>query len=394
MRDPAAGAQASGSRYTRFLVPRSWPLAWLPVATVAELTVATAALALPTPTSSDAHAHAHAPPQTQARTAVVFSGPAFGSRYTVRVVMPGGDEAANERVRAAIAGQIALADRLFSGWNPASEISRLNAHASTEPFPVSRETLDVLELGRRASELSQGAFDASVFPLVDAWGFGPRGGARTPPSDHELAALRARVGYRLLALDAARSTVAKGRPDVTCDVSAIGDGWAADRIARAIVALGHPDVLVDVGGEVAARGRRADGGRWRVAVEWPDGAKEHTLVLELADAGVATSGDYRKGWTDEQGRRVSHIIDPRTGRPVAHDLASVSVVDADGAWADALATTLMVLGPDAGRALAARERLAARFVVRERDGRFAEWSTPAFESVVAAPGPSAPPRRP
>jgi FAD:protein FMN transferase len=168
---------------------------------------------------------------------------------------------------------------------------------------------------------------------VEAWGFGPHGATRTPPGDDELQALRARVGYRLLALDAARSTVAKARPDVACDVSAIGDGWAADRIARAIVALGHRDVLVDVGGEVAARGRRADGGRWRVAVEWPDGARRRTPVLELADAGVATSGDYRKVWTDAQGHRRSHILDPRTGRPVTHDLASVTVVDADGAWA-------------------------------------------------------------
>jgi thiamine biosynthesis lipoprotein len=229
---------------------------------------------------------------------------------------------------------------------------------------------------------------------VEAWGFGPKGTPGTVPSDDQLAALRARVGYRQLVLDGARSTVAKARPDVACDVSAIGDGWSADRIARAIVALGHPDVLVDVGGEVAARGRRADGGRWRVAVEWPDGAREHTLVLELADAGVATSGDYRKAWTDAQGRRLSHIIDPRTGRPVTHDLASVTVVDADGAWADALATTLMVLGPDAGRALAARERLRARFVIRQPDGRFAEWSTPAFESVVAAQASSEPSRKP
>ena len=281
---------------------------------------------------------------------VVFSGPAFGSRYAVRVVLAVGDEPANEKVRGAIASQIALADRLFSGWNPESEISRLNAHASTAPFPVSRETLEALELARRASELSQGAFDATVLPLVEAWGFGPHAAVRKPPGDDELQALRERLGYRLLALDAARSTVAKARPDVACDVSAIGDGWAADRIARAIVALGHPDVLVDVGGEVAARGRRADGGRWRVAVEWPDGARGRTPVLELADAGVATSGDYRKVWIDAEGHRLSHILDPRTGRPVAHALASVTVVDADGAWADALATTLMVLGPDAGRA--------------------------------------------
>jgi len=376
MSDRTAAAQAFGSSYTRLLVPRSWLLAWLLVVAVAD------------------PARAQQPEGTAPRAAVVFSGPAFGSRYTVRVVMAAGDEPANEKIRAAIAGQIALADRLLSGWNPESEISRLNAHASSAPFPVSRETVEALELARRASELSQGAFDATVLPLVEAWGFGPKGTKGSAPSEDELEALRSRVGYRLLVLDAARATVAKARPDVACDFSAIGDGWSADRIARAIVALGHPDVLVDVGGEVAARGRRADGGRWRVAVEWPDGAREHTLVLELADAGVATSGDYRKVWTDAQGHRQSHIIDPRTGRPVTHDLASVTVVDADGAWADALATTLMVLGPDAGRALAARERLVARFVIRQPDGRFAEWSTPAFESVVAPQASSGPSRRP
>jgi thiamine biosynthesis lipoprotein len=188
--------------------------------------------------------------------------------------------------------------------------------------------------------------------------------------------------------------VSKARPDVRCDVSGFGEGWTADRVAGALVALGHEDVLVDIGGDVAARGRRADGAPWRVAVEWPDGAREHTLVLELQDAGVTTSGDYRKTWTDAQGRRVSHLLDPRTGQPIGHELASVSVVHRDAAWADALDTALMVLGPEAGRALAVREHLAARFVVRQKDGGFAEWSTPEFEAVVAASREPEPPRKP
>ncbi len=313
----------------------------------------------------------------------------MGSRYTVRVVMAGG-EAANERIRTAISRELALVDRLFSGWTEASEISRLNAHASTAPFRVSPETLAVLELGRRASELSGGAFDVTVAPLVEAWGFGPSGSPRAVPAADVLVAQRARVGYRLLRLDAGVPSVTKARPDVACDVSAIAGGWAADRIAGALAALGYRDLLVDVGGEVSARGRRADGGRWRVAVEWPDQARERTLVLELEDAAVATSGAYRKAWSDAQGRRLSHILDPRTGRPIAHDLASVTVVDRDGAWADTLATALLVLGPQDGLRLAARERMAARFVERQKDGRFAEWSTPAFLGMLAAtPGPSA-----
>jgi thiamine biosynthesis lipoprotein len=344
------------------------------------LTLTLAALTALAPSADRASASAVGVP----RTTVVFSGPALGSRYVVRVVMPGGDTAADEAVRAAIDRELEHANHLLSGWNPRSEISRLNQHTSSEPFPVSRDTLAALALARRASELTGGAFDATVLPLVEAWGFGPSGAARASPSDEALSALRARVGYRMLELDPARSTVRKARPDLACDVSGLGDGWTADRIAAALVALGHRDVLVDVGGEVAARGHRADGARWRVAVEWPDGAPEHTLVLELLDAGVATSGDYRKAWTDAQGRRVSHILDPRSGRPIGDELASVSVVDPDAAWADALATALMVLGPDAGRALAARERIAARFVARQPDGGLAEWSTARFDAVVAA----------
>jgi thiamine biosynthesis lipoprotein len=321
-------------------------------------------------------------PAPAPRAAVVFSGPTMGTRYTVRVVMAPGDEAANERIRAAIGRELSLVNQRFSGWDPASEVSRLNAHASTEPFPLSTETMAALELGRRASELTGGAFDVTVAPLVEAWGFGPTQRPPAVPTAETLAGLRARVGYRQLSLDPARETVAKARADVTCDVSAVADGWAADRVAQALVALDHADVLVDVGGEVSARGRRPDGSRWRVAIEAPESGKVGAVV-ELENAAVATSGDYRKFWTDPQGRRRSHILDPRTGEPISHALASATVVDRDGAWADALATGLLVLGPEAGRALAARERLAARLVLRQADGTYAEWSTPAFEALVA-----------
>jgi thiamine biosynthesis lipoprotein len=320
-------------------------------------------------------------PAATTRAAVVFSGPTMGTRYTVRVVMAPGDEAANERIRLTIDRELSLVNQRLSRWDPASEVSRLNAHASTEPFPVSVEMMAALELGRRASDLTAGAFDVTVTPLVDAWGFGPTQKPPSAPSAETLAALRARVGYRQLSLDPASGTVAKARPDVACDLSALGDGWAADRIARALVTLGHADVLVDVGGEVSARGRRPDGSPWRVAVEAPQSGKVGAVV-RLEDAAAATSGDYRKFWVDPQGRSRSHIIDPRTGEPISHALASATVVDRDGAWADALATGLLVLGPEAGRVLAVRERLAARLVLRQPDGTYAEWSTPAFEALV------------
>jgi hypothetical protein len=315
--DGSHHARSGGRRASRpltlhsLLVPRSWPLAWLVVALIADAALAPAARACEAPAPPQASALETA--QAQARSAVVFSGPAFGSRYTVRVVMAAGDEPANEKIRTAIATQIALSNRLLSGWDPglgdlAAERARLDRSPSRSRARPSRRSSSA---GARAScrrEPSMRRCSRSWRP----WGFGPKGTPGTVPSDEQLAALRARVGYRQLVLDGARSTVAKARPDVACDVSAIGDGWSADRIARAIVALGHPDVLVDVGGEVAARGRRADGGRWRVAVEWPDGAREHTLVLELADAGGRHLGrlpqglDRRSGAPPEPHHRPAH----------------------------------------------------------------------------------------
>lgn len=335
--------------------------------------LATAAVAAGLPDPGRAQA-------TAPRAAVAFSGPALGARYTVRVVMVPGDEAENDRVRAAIDRELSLVNRLFSAWDPGSEVSRLNAHASTGPFTASAETLEVLELGRRASELTEGAFDVTVAPLVEAWGFGPAERPPAVPGAATLATLHGRIDYRLLRIEGALRTVTKARPDVACDVSALAGGWAADRIAAALVTLGHPDALVDIGGDVSARGRRQDGSRWRVAVETPQPGKVGA-ILEVENAAVATSGDYRKAWTDPQGRRRSHILDPRTLEPIAHGLASATVVHPDGAWADALATGLLVLGPDAGRELAERERLAARLVLRQGDGRYAEWSTPAFEAL-------------
>jgi thiamine biosynthesis lipoprotein len=255
---------------------------------------------------------------------------------------------ANDRVRAAIDRELGLAARLFSVQDPASEVSRLNAHASAEPLRVSAEMASLLDLARRARERTGGAFDVAA----------GAGGALPPP----------------LSLDARRRTVAKSRPDVACDLSALSSGWTADRLAAAIVALGHPDVLADVGGDVSARGRRPDGSAWRVAVGAPQPGKVG-VVVELADAAAATAGGSR-------------VVDPRRGRPVAHGLVSATVVDRDGAWAAALASALLVLGPDDGRAFAARERLAARLVLGQPTGAFADWSTPAFRRVSSAPAPA------
>jgi FAD:protein FMN transferase len=321
-------------------------------------------------------------PGVPARVAVVFSGPALGQRYAVRVVMSPEDEAGRQHVRDAIARELGLADRLFSAANPASDVSRLNAHLSREPFPVAAETLALLDLARRVSDLTGGAFDVTAAPLAEAWGLGPSGPSPTVPPPDTLAAARQRAGYRLLELDTRHRRVTKARPDVVCDLSGLAFGWAADRIAAAIVELGYGDVLVDVGGEVLARGRRPDGRRWHVALD-PVGGEGASArpVLELEDAAVATVGELRGPWTDGAGHERGRVLDPRTGEPAANPLAAASVVHQSGAWADALARALLVLGPEAA-ATTAREHLAARLVERRPDGTLVAVATPEIEQLL------------
>ena len=313
---------------------------------------------------------------------VVLTGPTMGTTWSVTLDARGRGRGDLGAARAAIDERLANVNRLMSTWDPDSELSRFNRHASTEPFRLSPETLQVLGLAQEISERTDGAFDVTVRPLVAAWGFGA--GARAPghgPDATELAAIRQRVGFRLLELDPAAGTARKRRPDVECDLSAIAKGFAVDEVARALAGLGWTDFLVEVGGEVRAHGRRPEGGAWRVGIERPDAeGRVAQTVVALADGVMATSGDYRSFY-EEGGKRLTHIVDPRSGRPVGHSLASVSVVHREAARADAWATALTVLGPEQGFARAEAEGIAAYFLVRSEGGSFEARSTRGFPSL-------------
>jgi thiamine biosynthesis lipoprotein len=314
----------------------------------------------------------------------VIGGPTMGTTWSVRLDSRGRTREDLVQAQAVIERSLAQVNRLMSTWQEESELSRFNRHASTEPFGVSAETFQVLELALQVGERSGGAFDVTVKPLVAAWGFGA--GARAPgqgPDAAELAALRGRVGLDLLELDASKSTLRKRRPDVECDLSAIAKGFAVDQVVQALEALGWGAFLVEVGGEVGARGERPAGGPWRVGIERPDSlARAVHARVELFDQAMATSGDYRNFY-EQDGKRLAHIIDPRSGRPVQHVLASVSVVHRRAVLADAWATALSVLGPEAGFALAEREGLAGYFLVRRQDGSLESRATRAY---LALPG--------
>jgi len=302
-----------------------------------------------------------------------LSGRTMGTTWTARVV---GLPVEVKVATAAVGDALAAVDSSMSTWKPQSELSRLNRHDDGGVFEVSPALREVLERAAEVSALSGGAFDVTVGPLVNAWGFGPSGGS-APPDDEALEALRRRVGFRQLTLTDAG--VVKARGDLEVDLSAIAKGYGVDRAADALERLGARRYLIEVGGELRVRGLNADGVPWQVGVERPDpDGRGVQRVVPLTDTALATSGDYRNFY-ERGGKRVSHTIDPRTGRPIEHALASVTVLDDTCARADALATALNVLGPEAGLALARREKLSALFLVRQPDGGLVEQGSGRFE---------------
>ena len=320
-----------------------------------------------------------------------FSGATMGTTWSVKLATAELDSASRKRVLSEIDDELQLVNKLMSTWDENSELSRLNRSNGAQPFPLSQPNVEVFALAAQISELSGGAFDVTVGPLVSAWGFGADRAVTGSPSEQEVSELEQRVGYQKLDLDAKRGTITKKNPAIHADLSAIAKGYAVDRVSAALQRLGYRNFLVEIGGELKAHGQKLPDRDWRVAVERPDElSRSIYAVVQLRDLGMATSGDYRS-FILEDGTRRSHLIDPRKGRPVMHALASVSVVDLSTARADALATALGVMGAEEGFALAERAGIAAYFIVREAQGEFRARSTTAFAPLLVSVPPVAAP---
>lgn len=321
---------------------------------------------------------------TFARTTVdvrEFTGETMGTTYSVKVAASG-ERWAEAAAKTGPAIQAAL-DRVnerMSTYRPDSELSRFNRSAETTPFSLSRETLEVFQIAQRVSEVSGGAFDVTVGPLVNAWGFGPERREEKVLSDEEIAKLRERVGYRMLEIDVAAGTIRKQRPDMYCDLSAVAKGYGVDCVAAALERLGIGNYMIEVGGEVRTRGDK-DGRGWHIGIERPTPGAQGMILKRMKmpaeGLSMATSGDYRN-YFEIGGVRYSHMIDPATGRPIAHNLASVTVLASTCAVADAYATAIDVLGPEKGYALAVEQGLPVLLIVADAAGQFSEKATPAF----------------
>lgn len=289
---------------------------------------------------------------------VRFAGVTMATQYVVTIAR-GGELTARE-VKPQVDTLLVGINKSMSTYDPASELSRLNANPATDWIAVSAPLYHVLEAAQRIGTASGGAFDITVGPLVNLWGFGPEP-RRDFPADAAIRAMLERVGQEQIELQAAPPRVRKRRTDLAIDLSGIAKGYAVDAVADLLERLGATDYLVEIGGEIRARGRNAAGEPWRIGIESPlSERREIAQTVALTRSGMASSGTYRN-FFERNGVRYSHMLDPRTGYPVTGNLVGVTVLHDSAMVADAWATALMTLGADRAPAIAEKEGIAALF---------------------------------
>jgi FAD:protein FMN transferase len=311
------------------------------------------------------------PSGVQVPTAVRIGGQCMGTSWSAVVTLQPGERA--ERVGALVQDRLDEVDRALSTWKEESDLSRLNRAAPDAREGAAADTLEVLRLGRELWEATGGAFDPSVGPLTRLWGFGSYEVEQTAPTPEQVATALEQVGLDDLLMgqpgiavpgaeepEVTAGWIARSRDDLEVDASAVAKGYGVDVAAAALLQSGHDEFMIEVGGELVLSGRNPEGIPWRIGVDDPlppagsDPLSPMALAprppiarLSMTSGGVATSGDYRN--VRRVGSRVvSHVIDPRTGYPIDHDLASATVIAPTCAEADGLATATMVLGPIEG----------------------------------------------
>jgi thiamine biosynthesis lipoprotein len=289
----------------------------------------------------------------------------MGTRYSVTI--PQREDVIELQQK--VAARLQEINSLMSTYDQESELSRFNQYQGDDWFAVSAETAYVVKFALEVAESTKGAFDPTVGPAVNLWGFGPEGRRKEPPDEDEIASARKRIGYRSLEVREQPPAVRKQRADVYLDLSALAKGFAVDEISELLANAGYKDSLVAIAGDIYARGTKPDGSPWQIGIEAPDApGKAPERKLGISNAAVSTSGDWRNSFTHE-GVRYSHVIDPRTGRPVGHQVASVTVVADHSIQADAWDTGLLVMGDDQGLAWCEKNKVAAIFFIRRPDGR-------------------------
>ncbi len=310
---------------------------------------------------------------------VTISGSTMGTTFQVKIVQ---SEITLDMdvLEREINAHLTEVNRQMSTYQDNSEITQFNRSRTTDWFGVSSDFAYVLHIAREISTWSDGAFDVTIGPLVNLWGFGPNAIPERVPSPDSIQAHRALVGYEKIRVDISALSIKKELPEIYCDLSAIAKGFGVDRIASYLDSLGINRYFIEIGGELRTKGHNHLRQLWRIGIASPAGQGELQKALALNNMSMATSGDYHN-YFERDGVRYSHTIDPRTGRPITHTLASVTVLHKSCAYADGLATAINVMGPEKGFAYAKKRNLAVFMIVRQGDG-FVEKMTDRFEALL------------
>ncbi len=301
-----------------------------------------------------------------------ISGATMGTQYNISALPP----ASFDRVEGqqTIDALLEAFSQITSTYIPDSEVNRLSAFPLYEARKISEILSDILLLSMEVSWITGGAFDVTISPLVDLWGFGAEGRERQIPADSAIAAALGEVGFQHLQLDFTEPKITLKQP-VRVDLSAVAKGYGVDMVAQWLERQGISDYLVEIGGEIRAAGKSPRGDAWRVGIERPEGLNAGIeKAIRVSGVGLATSGDYRN-YFEKDGKRYSHTINPKTGYPITHKTASVTVVAETAAYADALATGFLVLGAEKGLPLAETHGIAVYMIEKSADGFVSSYST-------------------
>ncbi|MBP5943609.1 MULTISPECIES: FAD:protein FMN transferase [unclassified Pseudomonas] len=308
-----------------------------------------------------------------------FGGATMGSTYSIKYVRHAGQADAT-RLRSEVEGILGEIERQMSTYRSDSDIERFNALPANTCQRMPAPILELVRVGEQLSEQSEGSYDLTVEPLLNLWGFGPQGREEKVPGAAALAEVLRRVGHQHLRIDGEQ--LCKDAA-VEVDFNSIAAGYAADTIATRLEAMGIDDYLVEATGELKAKGKKLDGSPWRIALEAPrDDQQVAERIINVDGYGVSTSGDYRNYFLQD-GRRYSHTFDARSGAPVLHDLASVTVIHPSALMADGLSTLLLILGPERAWAYVEKHDIGAFFVIRADTG-FVIRTSKAFDRLAGA----------
>jgi thiamine biosynthesis lipoprotein len=310
-----------------------------------------------------------------------FTGNTMGTTYSVKIVDSLNFNITQDYLKFKVDSILNEVNRQMSTYIPTSEISQFNNSSSLDWQEVSYDFAFVVEATKKIGLETDGASDFTLGPLVNLWGFGPNYIPDRIPTEDEIKAAKEKTGLNKIHVKYEPASLKKDQIDIYCDLSSTAKGFGVDKVAEYIYSIGYKNYLVEIGGEVTVKGINQSGQPWKIGISTPDISGNLQRTIDLKDMSLATSGDYWN-YYEKEGIRYSHLIDSETGKPISHNLASVTVIHSSCMMADGYATAINVMGQEKGLAFADKMKLPVLLIVRE-DNEFVVFESDSFTNFVS-----------